>query len=109
MSAQPAAIRAIEVPTSRLRTHVLESGPRDEPALVLVHGNVSSAQFFATTMRALGERWHCLAADLRGFGRSEAVPVDARRGVRDFSDDLHALLTESGLVPGGRRVHLLGW
>ena len=109
MSAQPAAIRAIDVPTSRLRTHVLESGPRDAPALVLVHGNVSSAQFFAATMGVLGERWHCLAADLRGFGRSEAVPVDARRGVRDFSDDLHALLTESGLLPGGQRVHLLGW
>src|SRR5580693_8582919 len=109
MSAQPAAIRAIDVPTSRLRTHVLESGPRDAPALVLVHGNVSSAQFFATTMGVLGERWHCLAADLRGFGRSEAVPVDARRGVRDFSDDLHALLTEAGLLPRDQPVHLLGW
>ena len=109
MSAQPAVIRAIDVRTSRLRTHVLESGPRDAPALVLVHGNVSSAQFFATTIGVLGERWHCLASDLRGFGRSEAVPVDARRGVRDFSDDLHALLTESGLVPGGQPVHLLGW
>jgi pimeloyl-ACP methyl ester carboxylesterase len=109
MPAQPAAIKAIEVTTSRLRTHVLESGSREAPSLVLVHGNVSSAQFFAAAMAVLGERWHCLAADLRGFGLSQAVPVDARRGIRDFSDDLHALLSESGLVPGGERVHLLGW
>jgi pimeloyl-ACP methyl ester carboxylesterase len=109
MSAEPVTIKAMDVPTSRLRTHVLESGSREAPALVLVHGNVSSARFFAPTMSVLGEHWHCLAADLRGFGLSEAIGVDARRGVRDFADDLHALLTEGGLVPGGEPVHLLGW
>ena len=109
MSALPAAVEADDVATSRLRTHVLRSGSRDAPALVLVHGNVSSARFFAETMAVLGERWHCVAADLRGFGRSQRAPVDARRGVRDFADDLYALLAETGLVPGGERVHLLGW
>jgi pimeloyl-ACP methyl ester carboxylesterase len=109
MADQPAVIRSIDVPTSRLRTHVLEAGSRDAQTLVLVHGNVSSAQFFAATMGVLGRQWHCLAADMRGFGLSEAVPVDARRGVRDFADDLHALLTESPLAPAGERVHLLGW
>ena len=109
MSALPAAVEADDVATSRLRTHVLRSGPRDAPALVLVHGNVSSARFFAETMAVLGERWHCVAPDLRGFGGSQRAPVDARRGLRDFADDLHALLAEPGLVPGGQRVHLLGW
>lgn len=109
MSALPAAVAAEDIVTSRLRTHVLRSGPRDAPTLVLVHGNVSSARFFAETIAVLGERWHCVAADLRGFGRSQRAPVDARRGVRDFADDLHALLAATGLVPGGRRVHLLGW
>jgi pimeloyl-ACP methyl ester carboxylesterase len=105
----PEGVTATEVPTSRLRTEVLWSGPADAPVLVLVHGNVSSARFFAETMAVLGKRWRCVAPDLRGFGRSERAPVDARRGVRDFSDDLHALLTEAGLLAGGRRVHLLGW
>jgi pimeloyl-ACP methyl ester carboxylesterase len=70
MSALPAAVEADDIATSRLRTHVLRSGPRDAPALVLVHGNVSSARFFAETMAVLGERWRCVAPDLRGFGRS---------------------------------------
>ena len=74
MSALPAAVEADDVATSRLRTHVLRSGPRDAPALVLVHGNVSSARFFAETMAVLGGRWHCVAADLRGFGRSQRAP-----------------------------------
>ncbi|MGO8883237.1 MAG: alpha/beta fold hydrolase [Streptosporangiaceae bacterium] len=80
MPAGPAAIRVTDIANSRWRAHVLESGPPDAAALVLVHGNVSSAQFFAETMSGLGARWHCVAVDLRGFGQSEARPVDARRG-----------------------------
>jgi pimeloyl-ACP methyl ester carboxylesterase len=109
MPDQPGLVTSTVVPTSRLRTHVLAAGSTGAQPLVLVHGNVSSAQFFAGTMGILGQRCHCLAPDLRGFGLSEAIPVDARRGVRDFADDLHALLAESGLVPAGEQVHLLGW
>jgi pimeloyl-ACP methyl ester carboxylesterase len=110
MPSTPVAVDQVDVPTSRLRTHVLTAGPADAPVLVLVHGNVSSARFFAPTMSVLGGRYRCIAPDLRGFGLSEAAPVDARRGVRDFADDLHALLTESALVPDRqRRVSLLGW
>ncbi len=109
MPSAPVAVRHLDLPTSRLRTHVLVAGPDHAPILVLVHGNVSSARFFAPSMSVLAGRYRCIAPDLRGFGLSEAAGVDARRGVRDFADDLHALLTESALVPGGRRVHLLGW
>jgi pimeloyl-ACP methyl ester carboxylesterase len=109
MTSRPTPVRHIDVPTSRLRTHVLMAGPGDASVLVLVHGNVSSARFFAPSMSVLAERYRCLAPDLRGFGLSAAAYVDARRGVRDFADDLHALLTESTLVASGQRVHLLGW
>jgi pimeloyl-ACP methyl ester carboxylesterase len=109
MPRTPIAVHHVDVPTSRLRTHVLTAGPGDAPVLVLVHGNVSSGRFFAPSMPVLAERYRCLAPDLRGFGLSALAGVDARRGVRDFADDLHALLTESALVPGGQPVHLLGW
>src|ERR1039457_3974226 len=109
MSALPSGVESADITTSRLRTHVLRVGPRDAATIVAVHGNVSAARFFAETMAVLGERWHCVAPDLRGFGKSQRAPVDARRGLRDFADDLHALLTEGDLVPAGQPVHLLGW
>jgi pimeloyl-ACP methyl ester carboxylesterase len=109
MSPLPPGLQAMDVATSRLRTHVLRSGPRDAPTVVLMHGNVSSARFFAETMTPLGERWQCVAPDLRGFGQSQRAPADARRGLRDFADDLHALLADGDLVPDGQPVHMLGW
>ncbi len=109
MPSTPVAVHHTDVPTSRLRTHVLTAGPSDGPALVLVHGNVSSARFFAPVMGVLARRCRVLAPDLRGFGLSERAAVDARRGLRDYADDLHALLTEGGLVRAGQPVHLLGW
>ena len=108
----PAGVRAEEITTSRLTTHVLEAGPRLAPPLILIHGNVSAAAFFAPLMADLAGQYHCIAPDLRGFGRSERRPVDARRGLRDFSDDLHALLiklAETELVPAGTPLILLGW
>ena len=105
----PPGVESQQIETSRLRTHVLTAGSPGAPPLVLVHGNVSAARFFAETMAALAGDFRCVAPDLRGFGRSQRAPVDARRGVRDFSDDLHALLAEGGLLPEGQPVHLLGW
>jgi len=105
-------VRAEEITTSRLTTHVLESGSSSAPPLVLVHGNVSAAAFFAPLMADLADRYHCIAPDLRGFGRSERKPVDARRGLRDFSDDVHALvlaLTEAGRLSAETAPVLLGW
>jgi pimeloyl-ACP methyl ester carboxylesterase len=94
--------------TPRLRTHTLTAGADGGAPVVLVHGNVSSARFFEETLLALPQAYWGIAPDLRGFGASETKPVDARRGLRDFADDLHALFTTVGLV-GGRRPHLLGW
>ena len=105
----PPGVVSQQIETSRLRTHVLTAGLPDAPPLVLVHGNVSAARFFAETMVALADDYRCVAPDLRGFGRSERLPVDARRGVRDFSDDVRALLTEGGLLAAAEPVHLLGW
>lgn len=94
------------VETERLRTHLLMSGPEDGALVLFVHGNASSGRFFEETLAALpGHRG--LAPDLRGFGGSEARPVDATRGLADFSDDLRALVEALGLA--GRPVHLVGW
>ena len=96
------------IETPRLRTHVLLAGAQTGTPVVLVHGNVSSARFFEETLLALPEGYWGIAPDLRGFGASETKPVDATGGLRDFSDDLHALFAALGLV-GERRPHVAGW
>src|SRR5262249_10265395 len=58
-------------------------------------------------MAALPAELRVIAPDLRGFGRTEPRDIDATRGMRDFADDLHALLAETPL--GGGKLHLVGW
>lgn len=101
--------------TSRLHVHALlrPASSGGGAPVVFVHGNASAARFWEETMVALHPSFSAIAVDLRGFGSSESKEIDATRGVRDFSDDLHALFTESDVLGGGpgsqRAVHLVGW
>lgn len=97
-------ITAHRVASSRYAANVLER-PGDGDVVVFIHGNVSSAVFYQPTMLALPGDYRALAIDLRGFGESETLPVDATRGLRDFSDDVIAVL--DALDVG--RAHIVGW
>ena len=98
-----------QVTTDRLRVQLREAGPEDAPPVVFIHGNLSTGVFWEGTMAVLADRWRTLAPDLRGFGDTEPRPIDATRGLRDFSDDLHALLEALGLTGRHGGVHLVGW
>jgi pimeloyl-ACP methyl ester carboxylesterase len=98
-------ISAERLATSRLAVSVLSLAGRTGPAVLFVHGNVSSALFWQPTMLALPERYRPLAIDLRGFGDTDAEPVDATRGLRDYADDLAAVIGALSLP----LVHLVGW
>lgn len=95
------------IDTPGLRVHCWTSGPSDAEPLLLVHGNITTGRFFQSLADELGDRFRVVAPDLRGFGRTEPVPIDATRGLRDWSDDLEALLAVLGWA--GRRVHAAGW
>ena len=110
--ADPALLEGVAtrtVDTSRLRTHLLTGGSEGGEPVFFIHGNVSSARFFEETLAALRSEagYWVLAPDLRGFGGSETKPLDATRGLGDFSDDLYALVDALGLE--GRKIHLVGW
>ncbi|MFD5113295.1 alpha/beta fold hydrolase [Streptomyces sp. NPDC058391] len=106
MSLSTPSLTTRRIPTQRLTVQVTECVDREhaEP-VVLIHGNVSSSVFWHDTMRDLPERYRPIAPDLRGFGSTDPLPVDATRGVRDYSDDLAALFDALGV----ERPHLVGW
>lgn len=92
--------------TLRLTASVLERPAADAArTVVFIHGNVSSSLFWQPTMLALPGDVRAIAIDLRGFGDSETLPVDATRGLRDFSDDVASVLAELGI----REAHVVGW
>jgi pimeloyl-ACP methyl ester carboxylesterase len=95
-----------KIRTDRLEVAYLEAGSGNTP-VVLVHGNTSSSLFFQDFMLLLTatNRYKIYAPDLRGFGDTEALPIDATRGLHDFSDDLYSLTQALGLTS----FHLFGW
>jgi pimeloyl-ACP methyl ester carboxylesterase len=95
-----------KIKTNRLEIAYLEAGTGNTP-IVLVHGNCSSSHFFQDFMLSLAAtgRYTIYAPDMRGYGDSQLLPVDATRGVCDFSDDLDAFARALGLTS----FHLLGW
>jgi pimeloyl-ACP methyl ester carboxylesterase len=53
-----------------------ESGPKDAPTIVLLHGYPSSSYSFRELIPRLAGRYHVIAPDHLGFGFSDAPPVD---------------------------------
>lgn len=103
-------IIAYDVTTPRLRANVLErviDGERSDHVgtVVFLHGNVSSSLFWQPTMLRMPDQYRCIAIDLRGFGDSETLDVDATRGLADFSDDVASVLTELSIDS----AHFVGW
>jgi pimeloyl-ACP methyl ester carboxylesterase len=104
-------ITATRVETARLTQNVLHPDGVDPAAggeaVLFVHGNVSSSLFWQEPLLALAAtgRVRPLAVDLRGYGDTDPLPIDARRGLRDWADDIGALVDALGL----ERVHLVGW
>ncbi|MBR5970745.1 MAG: alpha/beta hydrolase [Lachnospiraceae bacterium] len=81
-----------KIATDRIETAYYHAGKAGAPKLLLLHGNASSAKFFLPLMKRLEDRYEMLAPDFRCFGDTEAKPIDATRGMRDFSDDVDAFV-----------------
>jgi pimeloyl-ACP methyl ester carboxylesterase len=96
----------VNITARGITQNVFVAGPADGSPVLLIHGNCSSADFWRPLLRHLPPTLRVVAPDLRGYGATETAPVDATRGLRDFSDDVAALLDVPGLfgAPGARPV-----
>src|SRR6266446_2876795 len=70
--------RPMEHPTFYRTIHIdglsifyREAGPKDAPAILLLHGLPSSSRMFEPLFARLSDRYHLVAPDYPGFGHSE--------------------------------------
>jgi len=52
-----------------------ESGPKDAPAVLLLHGFPTRLQMFRTLIPSLADRYRLLAPNYPGFGHSKSKPA----------------------------------
>ncbi|WP_449314610.1 alpha/beta fold hydrolase [Rubneribacter sp.] len=84
-----------------IELHCEEAG-EGEP-LVLLHGNGEDGTYFAHQIKRFSQRFHVLALDTRGHGRSPRG--EAPFTIRQFACDLLSFLDARGI----ERTHLLGF
>src|SRR5215207_463137 len=99
-------MRSHRVATDRLTMQLVESGPEDGIPVVLLHGNLSTGRFYEHLFDVAPSRYRLLAPDMRGFGDTEPLPIDATRGLRDWADDTASLLAALDIAAP---PHLVGW
>ena len=90
--------------TPRIAVNVLTCGDPAAETLVFVHGNLSSSAFWARTMTALQDEFFCVSLDLRGFGATQPLSVDATLGLDDMARDVLALIDWLKLA----KIHVVG-
>ena len=96
-----------DIDTDRIRTSVWTSGPKDGTPVLLIHGNLVTGRFWRDVAAKLPENFSVAAPDLRGFGRTEPKPIDATRGLDDWTDDVQSLVKALGWQ--GKQIHIGGW
>lgn len=91
-----------EIDISGFHLHYLDSdGPGE--TLLLVHGFGGDKDNWTRIARHLSGRYRVVAPDLPGYGESDS-PMDARYGIADEVERLHAFVGALGLT----RIHLGG-
>lgn len=87
--------------------HLLVTGSGREVVL-FVHGNGSDSVFWKSLMRKLPDNFTSLAPDLRGYGKTQAEPADAKKSFGSYVDDLTALLDDLNIEDYHFVGHSLG-
>jgi pimeloyl-ACP methyl ester carboxylesterase len=85
--------------TGGLPLQIVESGPKNAPGLLLIHGaSMSSGSWRQQLESELAERWHLVAFDLRGHGNSgKSWKKEDYADSRTWADDVATVIAATGL------------
>jgi pimeloyl-ACP methyl ester carboxylesterase len=95
------------VQVAGLRLHLRDTGPRDAPAVVLLHGFGASLHSWDGWAAGLEDRWRVLRYDLPGFGLTGADPTSDYSDARGLAV-LAALLEQLGIQRAALVGHSMG-
>ena len=99
--------RVFSFSSQRLSLSACAWGAADKPLVILVHGALDQKRSWDWMARALAERYHVVAYDLRGHGQSDWVS-DGDYGVMDHVFDLASLVEHLGRTQFRLLGHSLG-
>jgi pimeloyl-ACP methyl ester carboxylesterase len=103
LKAWPVPYEEIEIPTRFGTTHVVASGPKDAPSLVLLHGYMATSTMWAPNIADFSKAHRVYAVDVMGQP-SKSIPGEPIRDRADFAAWLTATLDALHL----NRVSLAG-
>jgi pimeloyl-ACP methyl ester carboxylesterase len=93
--------------SQRLRLHYVDWGNEGAPPLLLVHGGRDHCRNWDWVARALRDRYHIIAPDLRGHGDSQWM-VGGSYAMVDYVYDIAQLVHQLRLAPLRIMGHSLG-
>jgi 2-hydroxy-6-oxonona-2,4-dienedioate hydrolase len=79
-----------------VRTRTLESGTKEQPPLLLIHGTGGHAEAYSRNLGSHGERFHTYAFDLVGHGFSDK-PVQDAYEIADYVEHVRAFMDAEGI------------
>lgn len=82
--------------------HVHASGPTDAPSIVFLHGAGISSWMWTDQIKALNDRYHCLAIDLPNSGESHRTTWQS---LADSADQVAAIIGDRA---ANGRAHVVG-
>ncbi len=95
------------ISTGRQRFWVADTGPKDAPALVLLHGTGASGHSFRHTLPGLSQTYRVITPDLAGHGCS-ATGFSGRLSLDTMATDLWSLLDTLKIQPQAIIGHSAG-
>lgn len=79
-----------------VRTRILEAGPTEAPAVLLLHGTAGSLENFCANIAAYAAHFRVIAIDMLGCGRTDKPAFDYR--IQDYAAHALGVLDALGLA-----------